>query len=85
MAESLKDGSLDDVRQIVGELHIFRNSESEDYIGHLKLLRELYKLGFRTFFFRMWNVRPIQITVYRNDEGIARTRFHEVHFMRTLT
>ena len=83
LAEMVRNGSIQDVKQLIVEFHIhtyFNNLTSRKaYISHLTLFRNLYKLGFRIFYFRMWN--PLPSLVFK-DGGVFRTGCHEVHFMR---
>ena len=80
LPEMVNTGSIKDVRQLIVEFHVTTKSldmtRRNDYISHLTLLRKLYKLGFRIFYFRMWNDRVFQ------GGGVKRTPCHEVHFMR---
>ena len=87
LAEMMKSKSMDDVRQLMVEFHIWgdiRYIRKTAYSAHLSLLRELYTRGFRIFFFRMWSTKST-MNGSVNADNIARTRFHEVHFMRTIT
>ena len=83
LAEMVQSGSIRDVKQLIVEFHVhtyFNDLTSRtDYISHLTLLRSLYQLGFRIFYFRMWN--PLQSLVFQGG-GVYRTGCHEVHFMR---
>ena len=86
--EMLKNGSIDDVRQLIVEFHIFVGggqlnlTNEAHYRAHLNLLRGLYKCGFKIFHFRMWNVFVTKLT-FTDENGIVRTGCHEVHFMKT--
>ena len=83
LAEMVKTGSIKDVRQLLVEFHVKLFSENrtsrDAYISHLTLLRNLHKLGFRIFYFRMWNI--LKGLVFEGG-GVSRTGCHEVHFIR---
>ena len=86
LAEMMKSRSIDDVRQLIVEFHLWGNIRSirkNDYSAHLSVLRELFTHGFRIFFFRMWSTKRNINWSAVNADNITRTRFHEVHFMRT--
>lgn len=87
LAEMVRTDSINDVKQLLVEFHVltpFLNLTSRnDYISHLTLLRDLYQLGFRIFYFRQWNL-PSPPLPFRDSEGIFRTGCHEVHFMRVV-
>lgn len=87
--EMLQNKSIDDVRQLIVEFHVFlgfrsswldRRKESY-YREQLHLLRGLYECGFRIFYFRMWNFAEKQLT-FTDETGNVRTGCHEVHFMK---
>ena len=83
LAEMVQTGSIEDVRQLLVEFHVKLFSESRtsrnEYISHLTLLRNLYKLRFRIFYFRMWNTAK---SLVFEGGGVSRTGCHEVHFIR---
>ena len=88
LEEMLNDGSINDVKQLIVEFHIFLIgrkidlTDKDSYRSHLIILRRLYQAGFRIFYFRMWN--HLKQLIFESPKGVSRTSCHEVHFLRVL-
>ena len=83
LTEMCNGNVLEKVKILIVEFHICiqdcldgRHRKKEQYIHYLSVLKRLYDIGFRVYFFRMW---PFCNFV---EMGIARTTCHEVHMVR---